>query len=74
MSKMILTEGSYIAELNKQLKNDEYFEESMEFIPYPDGTTGHQISGYSTKGPVNKIGVFARVAYDVSKKFDIKLK
>jgi hypothetical protein len=74
MSKMILTEDGYIAELNMQLKHDEYYEESMEFIPYPDGATGHQISGYSINGSFNKIGVFALVAYEVSKKFDIRLK
>jgi len=72
MTKQLLTEDEYIAELNKQLNQDEYYEEGMEFIPYPEGARGHEMTGYSIKPFFHKVAVFARVALKVSEHFDLK--
>jgi len=40
MRKIKLTGDKYIAELNKQLKQHEYFEEGMKFSAHPEGATG----------------------------------
>ncbi len=71
MGKQQLSESDYIAELNRQLKEDDYYEDGMEFVPHPEGASVSQMSGYSVRGPRTKIGVFARVAYRVSEKYDL---
>ena len=73
MNKPQLTENEYIAELNRQLEQDDYYEEGMEFVAYPKGASGKGMSGYSVKGPHSKIGVFAQVAHKVSERYDLKI-
>ena len=72
MDKRRLTEDEYIAELNRQLKQHEYYKDGMEFLPYPANATGKNITGYSVKGPFKNIGVFAQVAHKVSEGNDLK--
>jgi hypothetical protein len=73
MGKQRLTESEYIAELNIQLRQHEYFEEGMEFTASPEGVAGKGTRGYSTKGPDSKKGVFAQVAHKVDERFKLKV-
>jgi hypothetical protein len=73
IGKPQLTEDEYIAELNRQLRQHEYYEEGMEFAAHPEGATGKDMTGYSVKGPHSKIGVFAQVAHKVSESYDLKV-
>lgn len=73
MSKAMLTEDEYIAELNAHLRKHEYFEAGMEFAANPKGAIGKNISGYSVSGPPSRIGVFAKVANQVSEIYDLKI-
>jgi hypothetical protein len=61
----LLTEDQLIAELNSELRRDEAFREGMAFVPYPHGTKARDMSGYSTTGPFELTGVYARVAQKV---------
>lgn len=70
---MKVTEDQYLNELNRRLKVDEMYEAGMEFIPHPPGAVGSQMSGYSVTGPASKIGEYARIAYQVSQEFEIKV-
>lgn len=72
MRKIKLTGDKYIAELNNQLKQHEYFEEGMKFSAHPEGATGKDVEGYSISGPPDKIGVYAYVAHNVSNHYDWK--
>jgi hypothetical protein len=73
MGKPQLTEHDYIAELNRQLRQHDYYEKGMEFTAHPDGVTGIDMTGYSVKGPHSKIGVFAQIAHKVSERYDLKV-
>ena len=73
MGKSILTEDAYIVVLNAHLRKHEYYEDGMQFVAHPKGTTGKNISGYTVYGPPTKIGVFAYVANQVSEIFDLKI-
>lgn len=73
MSKPELTKDEYIAELNDELKEHEYYEKGMEFYPYPEGATERNMAGYSVQGPYSKIGVFAQVAQKVSENYNLKV-
>jgi hypothetical protein len=72
MIKPQLTEKEYIAELNKQLEEHEYYEKGMEFIPYPINASNKNIAGYSVRGPIGKIGVFAIIAHRVNDIYDLR--
>jgi hypothetical protein len=73
MGKLQLTGQDYIAELNRQLRQHEYFEEGMVFTAAPEGATGKDMTGYSTKGPHSKIGVFAQIAHKVDERYELKV-
>ena len=74
MPKQRVTEDQYLAELNRQLQEDEDFEEGMEFLPAPDGSSGRAMSGYTMRGKFtnwNWIGIYARIAHRVADDFEI---
>ena len=58
MAKGRLNEDQYLAELNRRLKEHEMYEEGMAFIPFPEGSSGSGMSGYSITGPFNLTGVY----------------
>ncbi len=69
MPKPQLNEDQYLAELNQQLRNHESFREGMAFVPYPEGTTGRAMSGYTVTGPFEFMGIYAQVAHQVAAQF-----
>lgn len=74
MAKQRITEDQYLAELNRQLREDEDFEEGMEFVAWPEGSSGHHMTGYDMRGKFENwhwIGVYARVAHKVAERFHI---
>jgi len=73
MTKKVVTEDKYLEELNRRLQLDEMYEIGMEFLPHPPGAVGSQVSGYSVTGPASKIGEYARIAFEVSQEFEIKI-
>ncbi len=73
MTKRLLTEDEFIAELNRQLRQDKAYQEGMAFVPYPEGASGRGMSGYSTTGPFELTGIYARVAHKVFKDFVLKV-
>ena len=73
MAKRLLSEDQLIAELNSQLRKDEYYKEGMAFIPYPEGAKGREMSGYATTGPFHLTGIYARVAHKVFLEFELRI-
>ena len=76
MPKKRLTEDQYLAELNRRLKQDEDYEQGMEFLPWPPGSTGKGMSGYHMAGRFEQhdwVGIYARVAHEVRDEFDLQL-
>jgi hypothetical protein len=71
MPKPPLTADQHIAEMNRQLRQQEYYRQGMAFMPYPEGATGRAMSGYSVTGPFDLIGIYAQVAHQVSEQFDL---
>ena len=72
MSKRRLAEDELIAELNKNLREDCDYKQGMAFVPYPDGATGREMSGYATTGPFNLTGTYSRVAHKVFSECELK--
>jgi hypothetical protein len=71
MQKVSLNPDQYLAELNRQLQQHENYSDGMAFMPYPEGSTGSGMSGYSINGPFNLTGIYAQVAHQVSLKFTL---
>lgn len=69
MQKLTLNENQYIAELNQRLLKHELYQVGMAFIPYPEGTEGDNMSGYSVTGPFELMSVYAQVASQVMQQF-----
>lgn len=67
-----LNEDEYLAELNRRLRAHEMYREGMAFIPYPEGTSGRGMSGYTVTGPYELMGVYAQVAHSVGRDFILK--
>jgi hypothetical protein len=68
MAKQRLTEDQYLAELNRRLREDEDYEEGMEFLSWPLGATGKGMTGYHMAGRFENyhwVGIYARVAHKV---------
>jgi hypothetical protein len=72
MSKRRLTEDELITELNKSLREDGGYKQGMAFVPYPDGATGSDMSGYATTGSFHLTGIYARVAYKIVDECELK--
>jgi hypothetical protein len=73
MAKGTLNEDGYLAELNRRLLQHEMYKEGMAFVPYPAGSSGAGMSGYSTTGPFHLTGVYAQVAHSVDRDFILKV-
>ncbi len=73
MNKPLLTPDQHIAELNRRLRLHSEYREGMAFVSYPEGTTGRSMSGYSVTGPLGLMWVYAQVAHDVAKQFDLEI-
>jgi hypothetical protein len=71
MLKPTLTPEQHIAEMNRQLRQHEYYRNGMAFMPYPEGASGRAVTGYSVTGPFDLIGIYAQVAHQVSELFDL---
>lgn len=74
MPKQKVTEDQYIVELNKALQADEDYEEGMEFVPAPPGSSGKGMTGYNMRGRFDHwhwVGIYARVANKVREKFEL---
>ena len=74
MAKKQLTEDQYLAELNRQLKEDEDYENGMAFTASPPGATGKAMSGYHMTVPFKRydwIPIYARVSQKVSENFQL---
>lgn len=74
MSKRRLTEDELIEELNKRLREDDYYEQGMAFVPYPEGASGSEMSGYATTGPFHLTGVYERASHKVFDECELKTK
>ena len=72
MDRPFLTNDQFIAEMNTRLREHAYYREGMEFRPYPEGSSGDGMSGYSVTGPYELTGVYAAVATSVSEEFSLK--
>ena len=73
MNKPMLTPDQHIAEMNRRLRQHEDYREGMAFVPYPEGTTGRSMSGYSVTGPFDLMGIYAQIAHEVARHFDLKV-
>lgn len=73
MSKRLLTADELINELNLRLHQDDEFQEGMSFVPYPEGSSGHSMTGYSTTGPFGLMCIYARVAHKVFEDCELKV-
>jgi hypothetical protein len=73
MPKPKLTPDLHLAELNRQLRQHKDYRAGMEFTPYPEGSKGRAMSGYSVTGPFDLIGIYAQVAHRVSEQFDLEV-
>lgn len=71
MNKPRLTPEQYIAEMNRRLKEHDAYREGMAFVPYPEGATGSNLSGYSFTGPFGLTGIYALIAHQVANDFDL---
>ena len=65
----MLTEDQHLAEMNQQLRQHEFFQDGMAFVPYPVGSAGSSMSGYEVTGPFELMGIYAQVAYWVGQQF-----
>ena len=72
MPKPQLDADQHLAMLNQELRKHEHFQEGMAFLPYPDGTRGRAMTGYSVTGPVNLMGIYAKVASSVATQFHLR--
>lgn len=71
MAETLSTPEQHIAALNDQLRSDEAFKEGMAFLPYPAGAMRTDVTGYSVTGSFHLLGIYARVAHEVAKRFKI---
>ena len=71
MAKPKLTPDQHIAELNRRLRQHEYYRKGMAFVPSPPNSSGRKMSGYTVTGPYGLMGVYAQVAHQVSDEFDL---
>lgn len=71
MAKPRLGPDQYLDMLNAELRKHEYFQQGMGFLPFPEGTHGADMSGYSVTGPYALMGVYAEAAHKVSANFDL---
>lgn len=74
MPKQRVTEDQYLSKLNECLRVDEDYEQGMEFLPWPPGTSGKGMSGYTMTGRFTNwqwLGIYARVAHKVADEFEI---
>jgi hypothetical protein len=63
----------HIEEMNRRLKLHSEYVHGMAFVPYPNDASVHSISGYSVTGPLELMGVYAQIAHEVSKLFNLKI-
>lgn len=73
MSKPRLNEDQYIAEMNRVLHQHELYQEGMAFLPYPAGSKGRHMSGYTVTGPFGLMGVHSQVAHSVGEQYDLNV-
>jgi hypothetical protein len=73
MTKPRHTPDQHIEEMNRRLRLHSEYREGMAFVPYPNGATGHAMSGYSVTGPFDLMGIYAQVAHAVAEHFDLKV-
>ena len=73
MAKPLLTPDQHIAEMNRRLGQHPAYRAGMDFLPYPEGSTGPGMSGYTFAGPFELTGVYAQIAHDVAQEFDLML-
>ena len=73
MTKPSLTPDQFIIEVNARLKSHQDYLDGMEFRPYPEGSSGKDMSWYSVTGPYEMTGVYAQVARSVSDEFSLVL-
>lgn len=73
MAKERLNGDQYLAELNRRLKVHEMYEEGMAFIPFPEGSSGSGMSGYSITGSFHLTGVYSQITHSVDAEFDLAI-
>ncbi len=71
MIRPTLTPEQYLVELNRRLKLHEAYVDGMEFIPFPLGAVGRDLSGYSVTGPFGLMGIYALISHQVTADFDL---
>jgi hypothetical protein len=69
----LLTPDQYIAEMNRRLEQHSEYRKGMAFVPFPEGTTGSSMSGYSVTGPFGLMAIYAQVANEASQDYDLKV-
>lgn len=72
MPKPTLTKAQYILELNRCLQQHELYRKGMAFVPYPEGASDLEMSGYSITGPFELTHVYSQVAHQVDGQYDIR--
>lgn len=73
MNKPMLTPDQHIAELNRRLRQHPGYREGMAFLPYPEGSTGRSMSGYSVTGPFDLMGIYSQIAHEVAQDSNLKV-
>ena len=76
MPKQRITEDEYLAELNRELRDDEEYEEGMNFLPWPPGSSGKGMTGYNMAARFENshwVGIYARVAHKVRERFELQV-
>lgn len=73
MDKKVIDEDEFIRACNVELRNHDFFEEGMEIVPSPEGSSGAGMSGSSWKGPEEKREVWADVVRKVKEKYEVRV-
>lgn len=73
MAKLTLTPDQQIAEMNRRLQQHQSYRTGMKFLPYPEGSSGRAMSGYTFTGPFELTGIYAQIAHSVAQEFDLKV-
>ncbi len=72
MSKNIEDKDSFLELCNKELQNQPEYEEGMEIIGVPNGTSGTDLSGYNWKGPSEIMpGLVSKVVKKLKKQHNL---
>ena len=73
MSKQIVNEDEFIVACNEKLRKLPEFEEGMEVIGVPKGSSGTDLSGYNWKGPDSMPGLVSLIVKKVNENYELRV-